>query len=233
MKKRTLEMPLLIIAICLSTGCAYVLRRPAPSYDSFEKETAGKTNDLKGQLAELEVRLISVESSLNTMRRQIEELMQPGLLKMEPSAPASQGDERQVPVVTDEVPEFVVEKVNIGLFSVPFDKDKDGIDDGLSVYVCPTDREGDTIKRVGMVKLDLIDLSSDQPTCLMHWEFPPQETVKHWEWLLRGYGFKLFWQGGKPPVSEEVYLKVTFIDKSGKVFFDDRKFHLKLGQTEG
>jgi len=180
---------------------------------------------------DLETRVSAIESSLIHIRKRLD--------KLAPESPASPPEQQllpkppeQVPPTLAGMPEFVVEAVEIAFYSVPFDRNDDGIHDGMAVYVCPTDRDGETLKRVGEVKLELIDLAADPRETLMQWEFPPQESLKHWSSIPRGYLFNLPWQGGKPPPIEEIYLKVTFTDRRGRVFTDVRKFHLTLSKPK-
>lgn len=230
MKRPILAKLLLLNLLFLLPGCPWPRR--APAFESFRSTRSERLEQHTARLLELETRVSSVESSINSMRKQLNNLEQKLLTtSQEDQTPPPRRIEQVAPRL-EGVPECVVEAVEIGFLSVPYDKNDDGIDDGITVYVCPTDQDGETLKRVGQVKLDLIDLAPDPPATLMHWEFSTRETVKHWSSLPRGYLFNLPWQGGKPPEADQLYLKVTFIDLQGRSFTDERKFSLRLGKPK-
>ena len=63
----------------------------------------------------------------------------------------------------EEMTELIqVSRIEFGRFTRAFDRDEDGFDDGIVVYLHTLDREGDRIKSAGQVQLELWDLAEDQ-----------------------------------------------------------------------
>lgn len=86
-------------------------------------------------------------------------------------------------------------------------------DEGLQVYLVPTDQDGDEIKAAGSFVIDAFDLSKGSGVRLSRWEIPTEEASQKWlgNALQYGYIFELPWQ--TPPSGEEVTIRVTFTDE--------------------
>ena len=101
-----------------------------PAYTGPLDGTHEEIEGIQQQFEDIELRLSSLESSVNRLRKDLESVKwgQPQL-----EAPGSPKQEVSVPDENrgDAVPEFTVVQVKLGWLSGPIDRDDDGIDDGL------------------------------------------------------------------------------------------------------
>ena len=115
-----------------------------------------------------------------------------------------------------------VERIAFGRFTRCEDKDQDGIDDGLVVYLELRDRQGDKIKAAGRVLIELWDLAAaEDDRQLGQWHFGPEEALNHWlpGILADHFKFDLPWPHPKKPQHENLTVKLVFTDAlTGKVF---------------
>jgi hypothetical protein len=105
------------------------------------------------------------------------------------------------------------------LLTSGLDRDGQPGDEGLSVLVLPVDANGDLIKLVGTVELELLDLTREEGNKrLGNWRFSTDEVREHWHhgFLSAGYLFKLDWQ--VVPVSPELTLHAKLTAPDGRAF---------------
>ena len=119
---------------------------------------------------------------------------------------------------------FTTHGLRLGKLTGGWDADtaKPG-DEGLQVFVVPTDQAGDEIKAVGTFVVDAFDLSKGGEVRLGHWEFPTAEASKHWlgNALQYGFIFEVAWQ--TVPTGDQVTIRATFTDElTGRVFTAQR-----------
>lgn len=91
--------------------------------------------------------------------------------------------------------------------------DKQPGDDGVTVYLRPVDKDGDTIKVSGDVTIELFDLQrSDQPK-LGTFVFTPEQVSSAWHGKLMTQHFTLKcpWQTG-PPAHADITVRATFVE---------------------
>jgi len=128
---------------------------------------------------------------------------------------------RGLPV--EEMTELIqVSRIEFGRFTRAFDRDEDGFDDGIVVYLHTLDREGDRIKSAGQVQLELWDLAEAEGNQnLGRWRFDMTELGDYWLSGLGTYHFK-FEQDWPEPVrsgNKNLTVKLTFSDAlTGKIF---------------
>ena len=234
MKVATCTKLVLLLSFVLLPGCVFI-RPPVklpPPYADPKGSSREDIEDIQQQLDSLELRLSALEGSLNKLRRELE-----GMAWSTPQVetvvvPGPEGPVEAEAVTPGDVLEFTVVEVKVGWLSGPIARDGDGIDDGLVVYVSPTDRDGDATKRVGRVQVALLDVTSTRPVTLMSWDFPPEQVAKRWSWIARGYYFELLWQGREPPKVSGCCLKVTFTDRTGNVFSDTKNITISRAKPE-
>ena len=128
---------------------------------------------------------------------------------------------RGLPV--EEMAELIqVERIEFGRFTRAFDRDEDGFDDGIVVYLHTLDCEGDRIKTAGQVQLELWDLAEDQGNQkLGQWHFDITELGDYWLSGLGTYHFKFEQDWPEPvrPGNKNLTVKLTFSDAlTGKIF---------------
>ena len=119
-----------------------------------------------------------------------------------------------------------IESVKIGRYTGFFDKDKDGKEEKLIVYIQPVDEQGDTIKAVGAVDVQLWDLNkTDGQAMLGEWKVEPDELKKLWFATMVTINYRLTFEVADEieSIEEPLTLKVTFTDyMTGKVFKEQK-----------
>ena len=125
---------------------------------------------------------------------------------------------------------FTTHGLRLGKLTGGWDADtaKPG-DEGLQVFVVPTDQAGDEIKAAGTFVVDAFDLSKGDEVRLGRWEFSTQEASKHWlgNALQYGFIFELPWQ--TVPTGDQVTIRTTFTDElTGRVFTAQRAVKVNL-----
>jgi cell division protein FtsB len=122
---------------------------------------------------------------------------------------------------------YRLQKINIGKYTGFFDKDDDGKNEKLIVYIQPLDEEGDIIKATGAVEVQLWDLDSSEAdqALLSQWQVEPGELKKLWFATLVTINYRLTFDIADKVKSfdEPLTVKVTFTDYlSGKVFKEQK-----------
>ena len=119
-----------------------------------------------------------------------------------------------------------LENVKIGRYTGFFDKDDDGKKEKLIVYLLPTDEQGDALKAVGTVEVQLWDLNKTNGQALLgQWKIGPNELKKLWFETLVSIYYRLTLDVADivENVEEPLTVKATFTDYlTGKVF-DEQK----------
>ena len=115
-----------------------------------------------------------------------------------------------------------VDRVKFGRFTRGCDEDKDGLDDGIKVYLVLNDRFADKIKAAGEVGIELWDLAADEGRRLIQKRrYGLSEVADHWlsGFMTDHYKFKLSWPKGKRPSHPNLTLKLNFKEAmTGNVF---------------
>ena len=102
-------------------------------------------------------------------------------------------------------------------------------DEGLRVYVSPTDEEGTPVQAAGSFVIEAFDLAAGGDNRVGRWEFPTLEAKKNWRSFLieYTYAFTCPWQ--KPPEHPELTVKVTFTSElTHAVFTAQRTVRVNL-----
>jgi len=113
-----------------------------------------------------------------------------------------------------------------------FDKDRDGIQETLVVYVQPIDTEGDVVKAAGTVSVQLWNLNNPNGQALLgQWKVEPAELRKLWFNSLAITSYRLTFD--RPDAvgvfSEPLTLRVTFTDYlTGETFLAQQVIEPKL-----
>jgi cell division protein FtsB len=119
-----------------------------------------------------------------------------------------------------------LESIKIGRYTGFFDKDKDGKKEKLIVYIKPVDEQGDTIKAVGAVDVQLWDLNkADGQAMLGEWKVEPNELKKLWFATVVTINYRLRFDVADmvESLEEPLTVKVTFTDyMTGKVFKEQK-----------
>lgn len=108
-----------------------------------------------------------------------------------------------------------VKSIEFGRFTLGYDDTKDGIDEGINVYLYLRDGRGDKIKAAGVVELELWDLGVEEGQALLgQWQYGLEQLGDYWIGALisHHYKFKLPWPGGIGPVHDNLTLRCKFKD---------------------
>ncbi|MEA2707609.1 MAG: hypothetical protein QOF78_210 [Phycisphaerales bacterium] len=92
------------------------------------------------------------------------------------------------------------------------DKNSPG-DDGLKIYVVPTDGRGDPIKAAGSFVVEAFDLANGENNRIGRWEYPLEQAEKNWfgQAMMYTYVLPAPWQQQRP-AHDELTVRVTFTD---------------------
>ena len=119
-----------------------------------------------------------------------------------------------------------LEKIKIGRYTGFFDKDDDGREEKLIVYIHPTDEQGNALKAAGTVEVQLWDLNKTNGQAMLgQWKVEPDELKKLWFETLVSIYFRLTFDVADVVESPEkpLTVKVTFTDYlTGKVFNEQK-----------
>lgn len=94
-------------------------------------------------------------------------------------------------------------------------------DEGVKVYVSPTDGDGQPIKMAGSFTVEAFDLADEGSPLVGRWEFDVESAKKAWRGSFLDYSYVLEcpWQPGRVPRNAELTLKVQFLDELTQVPF--------------
>jgi hypothetical protein len=105
-------------------------------------------------------------------------------------------------------------------------------DDGLKIYVVPTDGRGDPIKAAGSFVVEAFDLAKGKDHRVGRWEYPLEQAEKNWfgQGMLYTYVLAAPWPG-EPPEHGELTLRVTFTDAlTGRAFTEQKVVKANLAR---
>jgi hypothetical protein len=139
---------------------------------------------------------------------------------------------QQVQVLSELPPEARIEnlhqlqKIRVTRYTGFYDKDKNGKKEKLIVYIQPVDEQGDIIKAVGTVDVQLWNLNKpDGEALLGQWHIEPAELKNSWFATLLIINYRLTFDAADiiEGVKEPLTVRVTFTDYlSGKVFKEQK-----------
>jgi hypothetical protein len=122
---------------------------------------------------------------------------------------------------------FTTHGIQIGRLTggADFDTSKPG-DEGLKIYVTPSDNTGDDLKAAGTFVVEAFDLTQPNGGLRVgRWEFDSATAQRYWRSLgiLYGYVLEAPWQDAPPPRARELTVRVTFTDElTGRTFTEQR-----------
>ena len=126
---------------------------------------------------------------------------------------------------------YTVHGLQVGRITGEFDLDKSKPgNEGLKLYVIPTDQHGQPLKASGTFTIDAFDLSRKDNNRIGHWEFPPERGQENFYSMLMlyTYAFPLPWQ--QLPKDKHVTLRVSFRDAlTGRAFSEEKTVDVNLG----
>jgi len=166
----------------------------------------------------------SLEKELDTLRLEKTDLTQ----QVEKANAQNQKLQKQVQILAglkeNIKPEkiYALQNVRIGRYTNLYDKDKDGKEEKLIVYLQPIDDEGDVIKAAGKVDVELWDLNKKSENAKIgQWRVEPDELKKLWFATVITINYRLTFDISDKVDKFETPLtvKITFTDYlTGKVF---------------
>ena len=118
-----------------------------------------------------------------------------------------------------------LKKICIGKHSGFYDKNEDGKNETLVVYLEPLDTVQDFVKAIGAVKIELWDLDEiSEKAKLSEWTLKPSDLHKTWGGTIFHSYYRIKLPLEDIPLENEEYtVKVTFTDYlSGKVLTDQK-----------
>lgn len=119
-----------------------------------------------------------------------------------------------------------VAKIQMGRFSLGYDEDEDGRDDGIKVYLVLRDHDHDRIKGAGRVEIEFWDLAAGQEQHrLGSWQFGLEQVNTRWfgGMMADHYRFKLAWPEGARPQHSEITVKCRYEDALTGLSFEAQK----------
>ncbi len=116
-----------------------------------------------------------------------------------------------------------VAKIELERLSGGYDDDKDGVDEGVVVYLVLKDQDGDTLKAAGNLDVRLVDLAMPEGRQVVgKLALDSQALRSHWfgRFLTSHYTVRIPWSGGlKRAPHKSITVLVRFTDLlSGRVF---------------
>ena len=109
---------------------------------------------------------------------------------------------------------YYPEKLVIGPLTGGEDYDGTAGDDGVTVFLRPVDRDGDVLKVVGDIRIELFDLQAPDGRRLLGSYYVPADRVhENWygKFLTYHYTIRCPWKTG-PPAHDEITIRATFVD---------------------
>ncbi len=120
-----------------------------------------------------------------------------------------------------------VDRIDIDRLSGGYDSNRDGIDDGVAVYLVPFDQFGGVLRASGSATVTLLDLTDPaKPATVGELSLGVEEMEKSWygAFLTSQYTLKIPWaaESGKPPAGQ-ITVVVSFNDLlTGRTFTAQR-----------
>jgi hypothetical protein len=120
---------------------------------------------------------------------------------------------------------YLLEQVSIGGRTSLYDKDENGKPEKLLVYLQPIDDQGDILKAVGSVDVELWDLGKNpEQARLYQWHVDPEQLKKLWFSTVLTANYRLCFDVGETvgSIKDPLTVKVVFTDYlTGKVFNEE------------
>lgn len=145
-----------------------------------------------------------VEDLLIASEKRLAQLSEPG--QAPPEAPTPKTEDP-----------FVAVAVRFGKYSDIVGTGGKPGDERLKVILEPLDAEGDVVKRLGALELQVFEPGADAAKPFAGWRFSPEDLAKTWLSGLGTYAYvlKLPWPEGRPPRPGDLRLRATFTTLSG------------------
>ena len=105
-------------------------------------------------------------------------------------------------------------------------------DEGLKIYVVPTDGQGQPIKAAGTFVVEAFDLAKGDGARVGHWEYPLDQAAKNWfgQAMLYTYVLPAPWQQQRPEHAD-LTIRVTFTDAlTGRSFTEQKAVKANLAR---
>ena len=105
-------------------------------------------------------------------------------------------------------------------------------DDGLKIYVVPTDGQGQPIKAAGSFVVEAFDLAKGESARVGRWEYPLDQAPKNWfgQAMLYTYVLPAPWQQQRPEHGD-LTIRVTFTDAlTGRQFTEQKTIKANLAR---
>lgn len=185
----------MLMAVVQVSGCG-----PTPREIALEKQVNAKTVEI----IELNDRLATRDAKIHAITGQLENVVR-------------HGDVGGKPV-------FEIEEVQLLDITSGVDIDGQPGDDGMAVYIRPVDRDGDTLKRAGEIRVKLLDNTGiGEPRVISQVVVnDPEQIRRAWYGKFWTDYFKLivpFAPGARLVPGHEVDIHVTFVEfATGKTF---------------
>ena len=104
--------------------------------------------------------------------------------------------------------------------------------DGLKIYVVPTDGHGQPIKAAGSFVVEAFDLAKGDNHRVGRWEYPLEQAAKNWfgQAMLYTYVLPAPWQEQRPE-HDDITIRVTFTDAlTGRTFIEQKVVKANLAR---
>ena len=188
-------------------GCLLTFLTGCENAGSRRALLTKKINTLRQEKTELTYQIKQVKTENKQLKKQLHELYGlPADVKLENL--------------------YDLQRVKIHRYTNLYDKDKDGRNETLIVYIQPIDEEGDVVKATGAVDVQLWDLNKKEGEALLgQWHVGPNELKKLWFATIITINYRLTFDVADKVESfeEPLTVKVTFTDYlAGKVFTEQK-----------
>ena len=198
MQRFSIASVVVVIATALLGGCG----KPNVASIAVRREN----QELRNKVAELE-------------RREHGHLAQIRAMESRATTVPSLGNERLATL-------FTTHGLRFGRLTGGADLDpKSPGEDGLKVYVVPTDGQGQPLKAAGSFVVEAFDLSNGDSPRIARWEFSLDQAAKNWfgQAMLYTYVLPAPWSPQQRPANPDVTIRVTFTDAlTGRTFTDQK-----------
>lgn len=172
--------------------CSLAVLAPACTYTP-PPNLAAENERLRASLAETERRITELRVSLSEMEKRLQSAR--GL-----------SDAQMANLI-------LPEKIVIDPLSGPDDFDGKPGNDGIAVYLKPVDRDGDTLKVAGDIRIELYDLANPAGGNLLGTcEFTAEQARGMWYGKLLTYHYTLKCPWQTPPQHDEVTIRAVFTE---------------------
>lgn len=193
--KRWIDSVILVAVVAILVGCSSKTQRPWETL----KDCAKKNTELSMQVQALEAENTQLAEQVNTL--------------------STLDDAAQMETLD------TLEKVRLGKRTGFYDKDEDGTNETLVVYLEPLDTAQDFVKAVGKVKIELWDLNAKaEQAKSAEWIIEPAELHRTWGGTIFASYYRIKVPMKKVSDQKKEYtIKVIFTDYlSGKVLSDQK-----------